>query len=356
MKPTRLTLLLYVFLVGLGSLWTTRMERTWSPEGGYEDRTHIGPGAFVRVTTQLGTSRPARSVEVRWWRLGFLLLASYAAARAFAHLGEHAVRGTVPIARWLTIGACVTVSVAFVLATAWSRYYWGYFFSRPSPAEAIQGIAALDGISVVQCDLQSGIRRCEPASEGSVQQALTSCRTDPYYCLTGRVALGLSEAGLLSDNPPPVPLGALRQVEVALADDRVLVPSDPGYDGNNELHGAVAQGTLADGSPVLVAGLAGEQISNDHHPYYELRLSPAPLRIRASSVFFYDVAGIEGLEWPAAFIGCSIVGLTAWLPVGLVASIVAGQRRRRRTGTKADEGSADGLPHAPAEAERGPTD
>jgi hypothetical protein len=276
---------------------------------------------------------------VNWWLLGDFLLCTYPVARVTGYGIERAVQQTVPLTRWLLLGTAATLLLAFVTSAVWSRCYWGYFFTRPSTAEAVRGLAAVHGISVVECDLSTVRPQCSLSSERSVTEAITSCRKDPYYCLKGRIAVGSADAGLLPPNPSPITNDTLRQVEAAFADRSLLVPSDDGYDGNRGLGGIVATGQSLDGEPVIAVGFSGGQVSNDHHPYYELRLSVAEhaVHVLRRSVFFFDVAGVEGLEWRQAFIGGSILGLTAWVPIGLATGIAVGHRRRRIAGDLARE-------------------
>jgi len=58
-------------------------------------------------------------------------------------------------------------------------------------------------------------------------------------------------------------------MEAVLTTDGWLAHSESGYDGNRLPVGVVASGRGSDDQRVLVAGQSGEQVSNDHHPYYE---------------------------------------------------------------------------------------
>ena len=324
--------MLYVFLVVLSVVWATRFEGTHHLDGTTEHRTLIGPGPLVAITTREPES--ARSTKVAWTLLALFVVACYPIARGIAYGFERAVRGSLPLVRWLLLGAATVPVLALGAALGWSRYYWGYFVARPSTAEAVGGIATIEGISVVGCDLSPGPPRCELWPRRSVAEAVDYCRSDPYECLDGRIAVGLEDAGLLPGRAHPIDVAALRRVEAVLADARFLASSEPGYDGNKRLGGIVASGRSATGQPLLAVGLEGGQVSDDHYPYYELRVSTegSMPRVVRRSVFFHDVAGIEGFEWREAFIAANVIGLTAWVPVCLLTGAMVGVRRRRLVG------------------------
>jgi len=55
------------------------------------------------------------------------------------------------------------------------------------------------------------------------------------------------------------------------------------------------------GGRLVVLGLTGGEVSNDHRPYYEMVFGAptpnSPLEFIRGQRFFYDVAGMEGMEW-----------------------------------------------------------
>jgi hypothetical protein len=90
------------------------------------------------------------------------------------------------------------------------------------------------------------------------------------------------------------------EIQQQLRVARALVPGDPGYPDATCLSGAAVEVEDAQGGVTLVVGLRGRQVSNDHYPYYEatLRRAVDGWRLERVQRFFYDVAGMEGAEWP----------------------------------------------------------
>ena len=74
-----------------------------------------------------------------------------------------------------------------------------------------------------------------------------------------------------------------------------------------------------DGRPLLFIGVRGGEVSNDHHPYYEFLFSNESsggnLKLLSSQRFYYDVAGMEGMEWPVFLMVFAFLGLIPTLPV-----------------------------------------
>src|SRR5262245_22758631 len=215
MRPTALTIVLCVFLIGLSLAWSTRSGGTYYSDGRVE--SWVSVGVLIKVTVQEGVAASTRSVDVSWTYLALALMACYAAARGGAYWLERWIRGAVPLARWLLVGSALTAALAFVVAVGWSRYYWGYAFSRPPVGDGVRGITSVDGVSDVGCDLSSGTPLCELREDRSVVDEIAYCRREPYECTTGRIAVGLQEAGLLPGRPPPVTAETVRHVEAVLA-------------------------------------------------------------------------------------------------------------------------------------------
>ena len=201
----------------------------------------------------------------------------------------------------IAVALTISVSVGLVLGAWVSREYWGYFFLRPTTPAALRSAVALRSVTPVKplgervaCTLQA-----DP--EYSVQQRLQWAAEDPYYAHEGRLLEHLVARGLDPVRAPrnePLQVQAIHQ---QLRAKGVLVGGEPGYDNATCLSGAAVEVVDEQGRVALVAGLRGQQVSNDHYPYYEATFLPTAehgWRLSSSQRYFYDVAGIEGAEWP----------------------------------------------------------
>lgn len=332
MRPTILSLVVYVCLIVLPSLWCARSEGTITTDdhSGCVWRNSFGPGRLVTITTRENGSGGTSSVDVSWVGIGVFLVACYPPARLTAWFVERAAGNTLSPTRWILAGAGLILVLALVLAIGMSKYYWGYFFQRPPASAAVEGIREVTTLSFVRCSVSSGRARCALRSDHSLSEELQECRKDQYYCLEGRIAVGLRESGRLPANPTPTQPAVLRQVESVLTGQNVLVPSESGYDGNADLTGIVVTDENGNRGSVLAIAITGREVSNDHYPHYELLVDAGgdKVRIIRKTVFFYDVAGMEGVEWLYMFIAAGVLGLSGLLPLGIMAAVFVGARRR----------------------------
>jgi hypothetical protein len=225
-------------------------------------------------------------------------------------------------ASWISGGALIVVALACVAATAFSKWYWGYWIARPEPAAAWWKVKAVHELSFVRCDREAKPVRCTIDGSHIVAAAIRHCAKDPYECAGDRLPAALHRARLLSPRPRAVASDVLRRVERALADDRVVAKQQPPYRGNALLGGWIARGSAAGGSPVIAATLSGGEVSNDHHPVYELALDGVG-RVVRRRMFFYDVAGLEGTEFEVLAPVLAGWALLVWVPLGLAGTMLA---------------------------------
>jgi len=113
--------------------------------------------------------------------------------------------------------------------------------------------------------------------------------------------LDLHARGLIKDEPTFTHelLDGLKQ---RLESTGLLSKSSPGYDSSLGLSGILIDGTDPEGRRLVCIGARGGQVSNDTYPYYEFafraRSAATPeVLYQDGQLFFYDVAGMEGLEW-----------------------------------------------------------
>ena len=180
----------------------------------------------------------------------------------------------------------------------------------------------------------------------SIMDALSSCRDgrpqSEYYCLRQRLLVALDEAGKLPAEPRPMAPEKLTSLYGELEATNLLLSGQQGYDRAKELGALVLEARGIDGQDYLFGAARGGEVSNDHYPYYELLSSMSGRGNRpvllSHNRFYYDVAGYEGLEWPAVCLGLFLVGTAAFL-VGLsIVFAIGALRERSSRGT----GSASG--------------
>jgi hypothetical protein len=85
-----------------------------------------------------------------------------------------------------------------------------------------------------------------------------------------------------------------------VADAGIFVRGEPGHDKAGCLGGYVIEVSLPAKGPRLLLTAAGPEVSNDHHPFYEVVFRREGTRLiqERKRVTFFDIAGVEGAEWP----------------------------------------------------------
>ena len=114
----------------------------------------------------------------------------------------------------------------------------------------------------------------------------------------------------------------------------ILAEPEEGYDDSDFLRGVLVAGTDREGQRLVLISMKGYEVSNDHRPFYELAFgAPAgskELTYHGGQRFFYDLAGIEGMEWYFFWWMLALPGM--WL-AAIIFTVVVYVRKRRRAGS-----------------------
>lgn len=283
----------------------------------------------------------------------------------------------------LGIAAAGTLLIPFVIAIAINYAIWGYFLDRPGLDRRIVEAVRVETITHVEM---------LPAHDGKltflgtpVEHVEPYIATDPkgndYHVLEGRILRALMESrvldpagdGYLLDGQfypigkepgpqpapelaPPMPAERLQTAYRLLEDSGRLEEGIPGYHDAKKLRGILIEAIGRDGRRLLFAGVSGGEVANDRYPYYEFLFAddPAggPPRLLSFQRFYYDIAGMEGIEWPVFFV---ILAYLLFFPTILVQTIVAfvvwRVRRRKARAADADGGQDGNDRHHPGKAD-----
>lgn len=194
--------------------------------------------------------------------------------------------------------AVAVVALTVGCSVSWS--YWGYFFSRPPVPEQIARAAQVESLANVQCttnDFRTFNCRVLEEKEGARIERIASARLYGDRVVEIRLLLPLADAGLSPDTAPQPNSLDVGQL-LALADD--YVAADAGYRYGGWFWGYAAVVIDERGNRATVVSVQSGEVSNDHHVFYERVFAPekSGWSLVDSKRFFFDVAGIEGFEWP----------------------------------------------------------
>jgi hypothetical protein len=283
--------------------------------------TIILPGSIsISPVSVSVASDGATDWNIPWLYFARSLAGGYLAAQVFAAIFKRATSFRRP-ARAYFLAMLPVMLLAFFVAIGISKIYWGYFLSRPPVFAELKTIAAAPSIiPVATFDETNALpyfvaRQIQPLAE-----ALQYAERNPYDDPEGRLLVALRDKHRLPE-AFSTSLNDLSSLLPLARSSGLMVPADPGYTGDRFLGGYIADAVGPSGNRLVFLFLGGAQIANDHYPCYEMLFSSSPgssdLKFVRGRRFFYDVAGVEGLEWPLMWIGFSLAGL----PIAFVALI-----------------------------------
>jgi hypothetical protein len=234
------------------------------------------------------------------------------------------------LAFWL--GAAGTLALPFVVAI-WMNYaIWGYYLARPAVDPRIVEARQIETVTQVETISDpSGSRAFAGGPVGEVDSFIqVHPQEGDYYVLEGRVLRALKDRQALPSEARGMPASRLQSLYKVVDETGRIEEGEPGYWGAKNLRGLVVEALGRDGSRLVFVGVWGGEVSNDHHPYYEfLFTTDSPdgqLRLLSTQRFYYDVAGIEGIEWPVFF---SVLAIASLIPTLVVQGVLLRRGRRR---------------------------
>ncbi len=223
--------------------------------------------------------------------------------------------------RALWVGAVGTLLLPFLAAIWINHEMWGYYVSRPAVDRRI--VEARQIQTITRVETESDARGNRTFSGAPIREVESYIQVHPeegdYYVLEGRVLRDLKYRQVLPGKAQEIPADRLGSLYQILKDTGQLEDGEPGYPDAPQLSGVVVEALGRDGRPLLFVGVRGREVSNDHYPYYEFLFTSdslgGPLKPLSSQRFYYDVAGMEGAEWPAFLPFLAFLGLIPALPV-----------------------------------------
>ncbi|EMN02448.1 hypothetical protein LEP1GSC021_0037 [Leptospira noguchii str. 1993005606] len=198
-----------------------------------------------------------------------------------------------------------------VMILFWSKSHWGYYLSRPSIPNSIKQVKQLES----ELSLEPNIfPTCNLKSKDRDWQ-LTSLKRFDYDTKRDRIEYFLDDTSIhLSNhqdetnwrkvlNKTSFRLNISKGIKI-----HDFIQKNYTFDQREAEYNRVCFFSAVDifefidfdGNKIYYVGYSTHQLSNDHYAYYEFIIyeSENGYQIKQSNRFFYDVAGIEGLEFP----------------------------------------------------------
>lgn len=218
-------------------------------------------------------------------------------------------------ARAFGLVAGAAIAATFLVSIGISKAYWGYFISRPALIGEVSEIAKIKAVISFGTELDGyGKYHAVPDNTYSLSDRLASGKKYGDDSLGERILVELDRRNLLPAAFATTTDG-LPELYQLIQGSGVLATSSPGYDSSARLGGIAVDADDKAGNRILVLGLTGGQLSNDHYPYYEMvfheQKAAGELSFARSQHFFYDAAGMEGFEWYVIMLYLSVPGIAA---------------------------------------------
>jgi len=334
-RPTPLSIMFallgLMFLVVFGSSHTI----SFTPGNAEPQKSEqsFGLGAIRIVTIGQQTN-----YEIGWTTLWFDLVCVYLVSVLMAKALAKFTKLRRPAMSYGLVTVIMTAAT-FLVSIGISRVYWGYFFARPPLLPAAREIVQVKSVVQFRTKIdESGNRGFVAAVDPSLSDCLTAGRKYGDESLEERILLDLERRSLLPPAFSPT-LDGLPDLSALIEASGKLAKSSKGYDSSAQLWGIAVDATDMAGQRLLLLGLRGGQLSNDHYPYYEMMFrepkGAAQMSLVRGQRFFYDAAGMEGFEWYVIWFFLSIPGIVLGMVIFTIGYVLRGNRPETVLATQA---------------------
>ncbi len=263
---------------------------------------------------KLAEIEDTKNVEIKWGLLVLNLGLCYILATLLSKVNKFIKINRIALVYLITaLGICL---IAFIVSIIISKNEWGYYLSRPKVISNVKDISQVKAVIPIRTENDtSGNRHIIIGTDYSIPENLSGY-SDSYYCLEQRLLIYLNDKDLLPDSLT-LDLADLTGLHSLIVQTGILIKPDEGYDASDLLSGIVVDALNEKGERIVLMGVRGMELSNDHFPYYELAFEgkhSENLKFVSGQHFFYDIAGIEGFEWYVFFLCFSFCAV----PIGMI--------------------------------------
>jgi hypothetical protein len=191
------------------------------------------------------------------------------------------------------MSALVLIAASALLALGQNKLMWGYWLQRPSIASSLGGVDEVLGISFLPLGSVSQL----PPDRASLLKARGRCEPLSNECLEGRLLQALDGR---DGNVGEVRDGLLREAWSKENRERPLpLPKDPTYQHSAQPVSGLGIHLRRGGEEYLALAYRTSEVANDRYVYSEAlyRFSGGGLVPVRQERFFYEVAGLEAIDW-----------------------------------------------------------
>ncbi|EMF83575.1 hypothetical protein LEP1GSC188_1296 [Leptospira weilii serovar Topaz str. LT2116] len=199
----------------------------------------------------------------------------------------------------------------------WSQSHWGYYLSRPSIPNSIREVRQLVSALYFRSPYPYNCN-LEPNNDPNLD--LYTTNRDSYDSKGSRIEYYMDDMRIDEDWREKIKKPAFRLntakgiaihdfIEKNYTFERPEKVYGPCFVWNSQIY----EFTNDLGKRIYYVSYSTPQLSNDHYAYYEFIIheNETGYKIHQSNRFFYDVAGVEGLEFPFIMLIFNVLYISA---------------------------------------------
>ena len=243
----------------------------------------------------------------------------------------------------------LTLQIAFqITTTITSSNYWGYAFKRPTIFSEVFQADKVITLSYVTTIPTIKPMMLSVAKDTNRNLEELYGRKDPYYGCTDRILMVFEDNShihvdlsdfpkIYKDSTKKIEPSKLIAVSTAIYNSSIIDKGEMSLDFSRILNGIIVEFQTEHNDKFLFTGLCGQEISNDHHPFYEFLFKETVkgLVLLKKQRFYYDVAGIEGMEYTSVSPAFSFL-LTIILLIAMTPFLIVRYFKQRKVQTLTD--------------------
>lgn len=225
--------------------------------------------------------------------------------------------------------ALVLLTVA--ITAGLMKWEWNFVFDRPEIFREVKEMKNISAIGYFDLGWFEDVADVSQSLKAQLNDE--ELYDDPYYYLSVRPLMAARARGLDAMSAPTMPDENVQAILDQFLQSGLTATSSPGYKSNKGLHGLVMAFEADSGEQMTLLAARGGQVSNDHYPYYEA-LFDSRMQLQQSQMFYFDVAGMEGMEFwpmliPAATLSAIVISLASLTQVLIVSTRIRRTHGRR---------------------------
>lgn len=211
----------------------------------------------------------------------------------------------------VTGGVLIVVALSFATAVLENRIIWGYYFVRSTLSSALDGSIKIVGLDAFDAVPETRVLFRLDRRE-AVSRARKRCQPQTDECLEGEILL---KAIRLSPSAPPLATEFLQDVWGRIQTDGWQPRASGRYLQSSQVVTCVLVRFSRGTEQFILAAARTSEVANDRYALIEslFSVNGKAISLIKQTHYYFDVAGVEGLEWPIFWPLNALIMVVVWL-------------------------------------------